>query len=103
MSLVRAIDKQRSRITLGTKETAFFLELEPVYVSEEKAELLRVNVDLAQSWESIKADGGVERHSGSLIESTLSLKPGESAVVGVSKMGGSDKGLILIISGKVIK
>ncbi len=69
----------------------------------EKAELLRVNVDLAQSWESIKADGGIERHSGSLIESTLSLKSGESAVVGVSKMGGSDKGLILIISGKVIK
>ena len=102
-SLVRAIDRQRSRIMLGTKETEFFLDLEPVYVSEGKTDLLRVNVDLAQRWESIKAEGGSEKYVKSLIESTLSLKPGEATVVGVSKMGGSDKGLILIISGKIVK
>ncbi len=35
--------------------------------------------------------------------STLTMKSGEKTVVGVSKMSDSDKGLILIISGKVVK
>jgi hypothetical protein len=102
-SFVRAVDRERSRITMGTSETEFNLDLEPVYVSEGKTDLLRVNIDLSQRWESIKAGGGTESHAKRLIESNLSLKPGESTVVGVSKMGGSDKGLILIISGKVVK
>ncbi|HEX9901943.1 MAG TPA: hypothetical protein VGB72_03685 [Acidobacteriota bacterium] len=102
-SLVRAVDRQRSRITLGTKETEFVLILNPSYILEEKGDLLRVNVDLSQRTEFIKPEGGADRSVKSLIEGNLSLKPGERTVVGVSKMGGGDKGLILIISGKVVK
>ncbi len=103
-SLVRAVDRQRSRVTLGTKETEFVLELDPVYVREETGDLLRVGVELSQRMGFIKAEGGGDRlYQKMLIESNLSLKSGESAVVGVSKMDGGDKGLVLIISGKVVK
>jgi hypothetical protein len=37
-----------------------------------------------------------------LVRTTLTLKPGERTVVGISKSD-ADKGLILIISGKVTK
>jgi hypothetical protein len=37
-----------------------------------------------------------------LIESTLNIKSGDRTVVGVSKLDGGDKGLILIISGKIV-
>jgi hypothetical protein len=103
-SLIRAVDRQRSQVTLGTKETEFILNLEPAYVLEEKGELLRVNVELVQRAGLIKAEGGADRvYQKTLIGSDLYLKPGEKTVVGVSKMDGGDKGLILIISGKVVK
>lgn len=103
-SLVRAVDRQRSQVTLGSKETEFILNLEPAYVLEEKSDLLRVNVELVQRAGLIRAEGGADRvYQKTLIGSNLSLKPGERTVVGVSKMGGGDKGLILIISGKVVK
>ncbi|NIN93016.1 hypothetical protein GTO36_08580, partial [bacterium] len=38
-----------------------------------------------------------------LIGTTLTVKSGERTVVGVSKLDGGDKALILILSGKVIK
>jgi len=37
-----------------------------------------------------------------LLRSHLNLKSGERAVVGVSRLDGGEKGLILIVSGKVI-
>jgi hypothetical protein len=37
-----------------------------------------------------------------LIGTTLNIKPGDKTVVGVSKLDGGDKGLILIISGKIV-
>ena len=39
----------------------------------------------------------------SLVETTLSIKSGERTVVGVSKLNGGDKALILILSGSVVK
>ncbi|MEW5900970.1 MAG: hypothetical protein AB1715_05860, partial [Acidobacteriota bacterium] len=38
-----------------------------------------------------------------LLSSNFTIKSGEKTVVGVSKMDGGDKALILIISGKVIE
>jgi hypothetical protein len=38
-----------------------------------------------------------------LIRSFLNIKSGDRTVVGVSKLDGGDKGLILIISGKVVE
>jgi hypothetical protein len=37
-----------------------------------------------------------------LIESALNIKSGDRTVVGVSKLDGGDKGLILIISAKIV-
>jgi hypothetical protein len=37
-----------------------------------------------------------------LIETSLNIKSGDRTVVGVSKLDGGDKGLILIISGKIV-
>ena len=38
-----------------------------------------------------------------LIESALNIKSGDRTVVGVSKLDGGDKGLILIISAKIVE
>jgi hypothetical protein len=38
-----------------------------------------------------------------LVESALNIKSGERTVVGVSKLDGGDKGLILIISAKIVE
>ena len=38
-----------------------------------------------------------------LIASSLTVKSGEKTVVGVSRMDGGDKALILIISGKILR
>jgi hypothetical protein len=38
-----------------------------------------------------------------LVETALSIKSGERTVVGVSKLNGGDKALILILSGSVVK
>jgi hypothetical protein len=45
---------------------------------------------------------GSQTITSDLVRTTLMLKPGEKTVVGVSKSD-ADKGLILIISGKVTK
>jgi hypothetical protein len=37
-----------------------------------------------------------------LIGTTLNIKSGDKTVVGVSKLDGTGKGLILIISGKIV-
>lgn len=103
-SIVRATDNKNSLVMLGTKEEEFGLHLQPVYVHEEKNELIRLYVMLNWRVGFVKAEGGADTlFKKTLIESNLSLKPGERTVVGVSKMGGGDKGLILIISGKVVK
>ncbi len=46
--------------------------------------------------------GGTSTSHVTLIESTLNIKSGERTVVGVSKLDGGDKGLILIISAKIV-
>jgi hypothetical protein len=45
----------------------------------------------------------VEYITTDLIGTTLNLKPGDKTVVGVSKLDGGGKGLILIISGKIVE
>jgi len=102
-SLVRALDRHRSSLILGSKEAEFRLQIVPEHIRDAEGDVLRLQVELDQRIPSPTKEGVAPGVMGkTLIESHLSLKPGEKTVVGVSKMDGGDKGLILIISGKIV-
>jgi len=101
-SLIRAIDGERSETTMG-KNAELRLELRPKYIKEEKENLIQVEARLAQKGEFIEAGENSRQDWPTILTSNFTLKSGEKTVVGVSKMDGGDKGLILIISGKIIK
>lgn len=104
-SMVRAVPREGSRITLG-RDGELRLELRPVYIKEEKEEIIQLEAHLSKRGDVILqvGEGGQQsREWMTLLTSNLTMKPGEKTVVGVSKMDGGDKGLILIISGKVVK
>ena len=74
----------------------------PIIKTEVKlVETVEEEPDLRQARRH-RGDGGTSTSHVTLIESALNIKSGERTVVGVSKLDGGDKGLILIISGKVI-
>ncbi len=108
-SLVRAVDKGRSEVILGNK-AEFRFNVRPQVVKEEKTDVIRMDVALDQAGvEDVFAPGpGSDAKPirntvmRSLIRSNLNIRPGDKTVVGVSKLDGGDKGLILIISGKVL-
>jgi len=96
-NLIRTIEREPSQVTLG-KQGQYLLYLNPKYIKDEKEENIQTEIQFGYYFP------GQQRTS--LIESTLLMKPGEKTVVGVSKPQGMedvDKGLILIISGKILK
>jgi hypothetical protein len=97
-TLINVQDNTRSTQRLGGEGLTFRLDLLPRYIKEKDAESIRVELSLSR--DSAKRDGSLL--SLTLIETTLSLKSGDRSVVGVSKLNGGDKALILILSGKVI-
>jgi hypothetical protein len=101
-SFVRAIDRERSGVTMG-KDAELILELRPKYIKEDKDDLIQVEARLSKIGAIIGAGENTRRESTTLLTSNFTMKSGDKTVVGVSKMDGGDKGLILIISGKVIK
>jgi hypothetical protein len=101
-SLIRAMDGGESETTMG-KNAELRLVLRPKYIREEKESLIQVEASLARMGEFIQAGEKSRRDWTTILTSDFTLKSGEKTVVGVSKMDGGDKGLILIISGKVIK
>jgi hypothetical protein len=83
------------------------LQLRPKYVREEKGELIQVETRLSKILPVVYAPGATQTQSPyssiTLLTSNFTMKSGEKTVVGVSKLDGGDKGLILIITGKVIE
>ena len=77
----------------------FRLDLQPRYIKEASGDSIRVNLNLTST--RYKNDGSPI--SLTLIDTTISLKSGDRSVVGVSKLNGGDKALILILSGVVKK
>jgi len=100
-SFLRIQDGKYSEQRIGGSGLEFRLLLTPRYVREEKEDTFQVNLDLRHD-RVIREGVGTEKDI-RLIETALTLKSGERTVVGVSKLDGGDKALILIISGKVIK
>jgi hypothetical protein len=98
-SLVRVINRERASVILGPK-AEFVLALQPDVAGDPKAPVIKTAVRLQQTTQT--GPPVVQIAITTPIESTLNIKSGDRTVVGVSKLDGGGKGLILIISGKII-
>jgi hypothetical protein len=105
-TLLRVVNRDRASVVLGPK-AEFELALMPDVAGDPKAPTIKTEVRLRQ----IERLGMTQDKEGKPqpvvnvtvpIESTLNIKSGERTVVGVSKLDGGDKGLVLIISAKVL-
>ncbi len=105
-SFIRALDREESKVTMGEK-AELMLELRPKYVREEKEELIQVDARLYKIVPVAYAPGATQTQSPyssmTLLTSNFTMKSGDKTVVGVSKLDGGDKGLILIITGKIVR
>lgn len=99
-SIIKVQDNKESSQRMGGDGIGLLLRMEPRLIKEEKANTFQVELRLSQH-QGINKEG--KEISSILIDTTLTLKSGERTVVGVSKLDGGDKALILILSGKVIK
>ena len=96
-TLIRVVNRERASVILGPK-AEFEFSLQPDVSGDAKAPVIRTEVRLRKTaW-----PGSEKPVATTLIESSLNIKSGDRTVVGVSKLDGGDKGLILIISGKIV-
>jgi len=103
-SFMRIQDNRYSDQKLGGPGLDLRLRLVPRYVREEKEDSVQLELRLTQHISEWEGQPPVKKEKSiTLIRTTLTVKSGEKTVVGVSKLDGGDKALILIISGKVIK
>jgi hypothetical protein len=104
-SFVRALDGGYSEVTMGER-AELKLALQPKYIKEEKEALIQVEARLSKIIPVAYAPSATETRSPyssiTLLTSNFTMKSGEKTVVGVSKLDGGDKGLILIITGKIL-
>ena len=105
-SFIRALDREYSEVTMG-REAELRLALQPKYIKEDKEELIQVEARLSKIFPVAYAPGATQTQSPyssmTLLTSNFTMKSGEKTVVGVSKLDGGDKGLILIITGKIVR
>ena len=104
-AFIRALDREFSEVTMG-REAELRLALQPKYIKEEKEDLIQVEARLQKIIPAVPAPGATQTQnpytSITLLTSNFTMKSGEKTVVGVSKLDGGDRGLILIITGKII-
>ncbi len=100
-SLVRVVNRENAEVVIGPK-AEFEFSLRPEVAGDAKAPVIRTQFNLRQKTVRLVTGKEAAASVSDLISSTLNIKSGERTVVGVSKLDGGDKGLILIISGKVV-
>jgi hypothetical protein len=104
-SLVRVINRERASVVLGPK-AEFEFALKPDVAGDAKVPVIKTEVRLMRVIRAATSESATMKAAQpvvtTLIESTLNIKSGDRTVVGVSKLDGGDKGLILIISGKIV-
>jgi hypothetical protein len=100
-TLVRSVNLDRAKVTFGPK-AEFDLELRPEVTGDAKMPVIKTDVRLQQTRMRQTDPNVLKTEIVTLIESTLNIKSGDRTVVGVSKPDGGDKGLILIISAKIV-
>ncbi len=106
-SYVRALDRQSSQVTMG-RSADLRLDLVPKCIKEDKEDLIQVEATLYKLglptlMPTPQGPQNLSPASKTLVNSNFTLRSGEKTVVGVSRMEGGDKALILIISGKILK
>lgn len=109
-TLMRVIDGGEAEAKIGPNGE-YSIRLRPKYTKDGAVETIQTEIRLGKlSWVSQQTTNAekkeetrsVQPHFNELIRTTLLLKAGEKTVVGVSKSD-SDRGLILILAGKVVK
>ena len=100
-SMVRVVNRENAEVVMGPK-AEFEFALRPEVSGDTKAPVVKTQVRLRKVERLGSYQDKPLTNVATLIESTLNIKSGERTVVGVSKLDGGDKGLILIISGKII-
>lgn len=98
-TIIKIQDNKFSSQRIGGEGISLRLIIRPRYIKEEKGDTIQVKLELYQH-RGFRSDG--REKTLILIDTTLTLKSRERTVVGVSKLDGGDKALILIISGEVI-
>lgn len=98
-SLIKVQDGRYSSQSMGGEGTSLKLRLRPRHIKEEKKDTFRVELMLSR----ILGYQEGKTMSSTLIDTTFNLESGQRTVVGVSKLNGGEKALILIISGEVLK
>jgi hypothetical protein len=102
-SIVRAMDNTEAEVRMGDKAD-FELSIMPKVIKDEKLSLIQMWVRLRQIQVVFPSNAAKADYvTTDLIGTTLNIKPGDKTVVGVSKLDGGGKGLILIISGKIVE
>jgi hypothetical protein len=105
VTLVRTINRENAEVKFGPK-AEFELALRPDVAGDAKTPVIKTEVRLRQIIRAATAESATMKAAQpvvtTLIESSLNIKSGDRTVVGVSKLDGGDKGLILIISGKIV-
>ncbi len=101
-TMVRCLDRGFAGINLG-RQAEFHLELRPEVARERPLDNIRADLRLNQILvPPTMKDGKANSSEKEILRSDLNLKSGDKTVVGVSKLDGGDKGLILIVSAKVV-
>jgi len=104
-SFIRVVNRESASVILGQK-AEFEFALKPDVAGDAKAPVIKTDVRLRQVIRATTPETATMKAAqpivNTLIESVLNIKSGDRTVVGVSKLDGSGKGLILIISGKIV-
>jgi hypothetical protein len=100
-TLVRTVNMDKASVKFGPK-AEFQLELRPEVAGDAKLPVIKTDVQLTRIEQLGFSEDKPITNVARLVQSTLNIKSGERTVVGVSKLDGGDKGLILIISAKIV-
>jgi len=102
-AMMRVQDGKYSEQIIGGSDMEFRLSMVPRYIREEKGDSFQLNLELRHD-RTTRTSGGVQTEKNvRLIETALTLRNGEKTIVGVSKLDGGDRALVLVISGKIIR
>ena len=105
-NFVRTLDQKGAEILMGKGQEFVITFRRPKSIKDGADDIIQAEIRLARidigPGHATSSGTPIPSSSTSLVQTSLTMKSGEKTVVGVSKMNGGDKGLILIISGKII-